>query len=98
MLNFANALSKSERAFRFLRPSIFLLLSLAGLLCGCMRKEPRADLVIVNGAEPESLDPAIMTGQPDIRVVMSLFEGLTRYDPITGDGVPGLADHWEISP
>jgi len=98
MLVFANALSTGERAFRFFRSSLLLLLSVACLLGGCMRKEPRADIVIVNGAEPESLDPAIMTGQPDIRVVMSLFEGLTRYDPVTGDGVAGLADHWEISP
>src|SRR6266850_8607703 len=67
-------------------------------LAACSPREPRADLIIVNGAEPESLDPAIITGQPDSRVVLSLFEGLTRFDPTTGSGIAGLADHWEISP
>src|SRR5438552_15602585 len=53
-------------------------LFLAVLFCGCGRSEPQADLVVVNGAEPESLDPAIITGQPDIRAVLPIFEGLTR--------------------
>jgi oligopeptide transport system substrate-binding protein len=91
-----NALSFYERAFRFSR-----LLGCSALLllaAGCMQREPKADLVIVNGAEPESLDPAIITGQPDIRAVLAMFEGLTRYDPVTGNGVAGLADRWEITP
>jgi oligopeptide transport system substrate-binding protein len=55
-------------------------------------------LVIINGAEPESLDPAIITGQPDMRVVIAMFEGLTRYDPKTAGPIPGMAERWEISP
>jgi len=75
------------------------LACLAGLLfAGCAPHEPRADLVILNGAEPESLDPAIVTGQPEMRLVLALFEGLTRYDPRTGEAVPGLAQNWEKSP
>ena len=62
-----------------------------------MRSEPQADLVIINGAEPESLDPALLTGQADGRVALSLFEGLTRYDPTNAAPTPGLAGHWEIS-
>ena len=60
-------------------------------------REPAADLVIANGKEPESLDPAIIVGQADGRVVNSLFEGLTRYDPKTANPIPGLAERWEIS-
>ncbi len=74
-----------------------LLVALVFLLTGCLRHEPRADLVIINGAEPESLDPAIITGQPDLRVVGTLFEGLTRYDARTGGPEPGLAESWETS-
>ena len=62
-----------------------------------MPHEPRADLVILNGAEPESLDPALFTGQPDMRVVRCLFEGLTRLDPVNARPIPGLAERWEIS-
>ena len=65
---------------------------------GCGPREPRADLVIINGMEPESLDPAILTGVADMRVGNALFEGLTRLDPRTADPVPGLAEHWEITP
>src|SRR5438876_9728505 len=78
----------------------FLLLKLAVVLAfaGCTRSPPDADLVIINGAEPESLDPAILTGQADGRVALELFEGLTRYDPANAAPIPGLAERWDISP
>jgi oligopeptide transport system substrate-binding protein len=66
-------------------------------VAGCSGSRPPADLVIVNGAEPESLDPAIMTAQADLRIGGSLFEGLTRFDPVDGNPVPGLAERWEVS-
>ena len=67
------------------------------LLTGCSRSVERADIAIVNGAEPESLDPAIITGQPDGRVVECLFEGLTRFNPVDATPIPALAESWEIS-
>ena len=69
-----------------------------GFLTGCSRRSDRADLVIINGKEVESLDPAIITGQPDIRIALTLFEGLTRYNAVDAQAEPGLADRWEISP
>ena len=68
------------------------------LFCGCVPHEPRPDLVIINGAEPESLDPAIITGLSEMRIVSALFEGLTRLNPKTVAPEPSLADRWEISP
>jgi oligopeptide transport system substrate-binding protein len=97
-----SALHRTWRAFRFLgryrrfRPAL-VALSIISLLAGC-RPEQQADLVIVNGNEPESLDPAIVTAVPDMRIVKALFEGLTRLDGKTGRPVPGLADRWELSP
>src|SRR5712671_520303 len=76
---------------------LFSILVAVVLLTGCARPEPPADLVIVNGAEPESLDPGILTGQADGRAALELFEGLTRYDPRTAAPIPGLAERWEIS-
>lgn len=70
----------------------------SAMLTGCFRQEPAADLTIINGAEPESLDPAIVTGQPEFRVVIGMFEGLTRLDPRDARPTPGLAERWEISP
>ncbi len=48
------------------------------------------------GAEPETLDPAIMTGMTEGTVANAIFEGLTRYDK-DGKVVPGIAEKWEIS-
>jgi len=86
--------------FRKLLLAIALTPALLGVLflSGCIPHERRADLVIVNGAEPESLDPAIIVGVAEMRIVNGLFEGLTRLNPKTVAPDPGLADHWDISP
>ncbi len=54
-------------------------------------------MVIVNGAEPESLDPAIVTGVPEMRITKALFDGLTKLDAHTARPVPALAASWEVS-
>ena len=76
---------------------VFWLALLPGILAGCSRPEPPADLTIINSVEPESLDPAIIVAQADMRVVQGLFEGLTRLEPVQARAVPGLAQNWEIS-
>ncbi len=85
-----------RRFFRRARFSFSLLLA-AGML-GCSQHQPPADLTIINSAEPESLDPAIITAQSDMRIVSGLFEGLTRLEPVAARAVPGLAERWDISP
>ena len=64
---------------------------------GCARTSPPADLVVINGMEPETLDPTTSSGQPDGRVATALFDGLTRYDPKTAEAAPCIAERWEIS-
>lgn len=66
------------------------------LVAGCS-PQPRADLVFLNGAEPETLDPALITGQPEGRVANALFEGLLAFDR-DGKPQPGMAESWEVSP
>jgi oligopeptide transport system substrate-binding protein len=68
------------------------------LLAGCSGSEPKADLVIINGPDPETLDPALGTGLEDLRIIGALFEGLTRNDPVTAGPIPGLAERWDVSP
>jgi oligopeptide transport system substrate-binding protein len=87
----------SRARFCFGMGGVFLLCSII-LLSGCVRREASADLTIINGGEPESLDPALVTGQVEIRAVRGLFEGLTRLDPKTARPIPGLAESWGISP
>ena len=50
----------------------------------------------MNGAEPETLDPSIITGQPEGRIVNALFEGLTTFDS-RGKSGPGAAESWRVS-
>jgi oligopeptide transport system substrate-binding protein len=64
---------------------------------GC-RPPPPADLTILNGPEPSSLDPHLVTGIEELRAVLPLFEGLTRPDPATSRPVPGLAERWDLTP
>ena len=51
-----------------------------------------------NGAEPEYLDPGLMTEVNGSRVAWMLFEGLTVSDPQTQQPSPGAAERWEVSP
>jgi oligopeptide transport system substrate-binding protein len=51
-----------------------------------------------NGAEPEHLDPAVMSGQPDGRIARLVYEGLCTADPRTLAPRPGQAARWEVSP
>src|SRR5258708_2248910 len=63
---------------------------------GCTHSHPDAGLVIINGAEPESLDPAVLTGEADGRVALELFAGLTRYNPTDATPIPDLAESWDL--
>ncbi len=56
-----------------------------------------ADFTFDNGTEVQSLDPALVTGVPEGRVVRCLYEGLVIKDPKTLAPLPGMADTWEIS-
>ena len=84
------------------RPLVaFVLLLLAAFaasalaLRGAVR--PRAELVAVNGVEPRTLDPALITGAPEGRVADAIFEGLALRDPQTLLPVPGVARAWDVS-
>jgi oligopeptide transport system substrate-binding protein len=75
------------------------LIGVLGLLGvgGCERGLDRADLVFINGAEPELLDPALATAQSTGRVVYALLEGLTSFNA-KAEPQPGVAERWEVSP
>lgn len=90
-----------------------LALAVAGAACGPPRPVERAPgepaiwgsaempegqwLRFALGAEPETIDPGLASGQPDGRVIRLLFEGLTREHPRTLEPMPGQAYRWEIS-
>ncbi|MGH9969895.1 MAG: peptide ABC transporter substrate-binding protein [Pyrinomonadaceae bacterium] len=51
----------------------------------------------VNGGEPESMDPAISTGQQEARIYMALYEGLVEYDPKSLNAIPAIAETWDVN-
>ena len=51
----------------------------------------------VNGAEPETLDPAVSSGQPEARIYMALYEGLVEYHPKSLNAIPGIAERWDVN-
>ena len=61
------------------------------------KAQPPAGQVLryISGSEPESLDPPMASGQPEARIMMALFDGLTEYDPKTAQPIPALAESWE---
>ncbi|WP_425449977.1 ABC transporter substrate-binding protein [Virgifigura deserti] len=58
---------------------------------------PEDVLVVGQIAEPKSLDPATVTAVNDFRILVNVYDGLTRYADGTLKVVPGLAESWEIS-
>ena len=79
------------------RPPLMAAWLATAVLLGCGTSTQYPDLLFVNGAEPESLDPAIITGVPESRLIRALYEGLTTQDPHTLEVVPGVAESWDIS-
>lgn len=60
-------------------------------------KEHEQVFVFNNGAEPETLDPALMTGVPEHTLALALYEGLTSHHPETLQPIPGVAKSWDLS-
>lgn len=56
-----------------------------------------ADFTFSNMTEIKSVDPAIVSGQPEGRIIRALYEGLCTWNPKTCRPDPGVAESWEIS-
>ncbi|MBL0502599.1 peptide ABC transporter substrate-binding protein [Aeromonas caviae] len=88
-------------ARRWLSPLLFGLMAVPPLQATTVVQQPvlsdRQTLVKGNGAEPESLDPALIrSGFPGEVVLVDLFEGLVSEDG-QGKIVPAQAQRWETS-
>jgi oligopeptide transport system substrate-binding protein len=86
-------------------PLALIAVSISAQACGARaqteeyfgKTEPPAgqELRYITGSEPESLDPQVSTGQPEARIYLALYEGLTEYHPVTGEAMPAIAERWE---
>ncbi|MEP5569119.1 MAG: peptide ABC transporter substrate-binding protein [Halioglobus sp.] len=50
-----------------------------------------------NGSEPQGLDPHVVTGVPENKLIRALFEGLAVKNPYTLEPEPGVAESWDTS-
>ncbi len=73
-----------------------LLTAFSLLAVSCTTRPQDVDLIFINGAEPQSLDPSIITGQIEGRLCNALFEGLTTRNQ-HGQVVPGMAESWQAN-
>ncbi|NTW05172.1 MAG: peptide ABC transporter substrate-binding protein [Peptococcaceae bacterium] len=83
-----------------IKRGVFLVLVVLSLmaLAGCGVNESVSQIARYNVCtEPETLDSAKATGQPEGTILTNMYEGLVRY----GEGnkiIPGIAKEWQISP
>ena len=74
------------------------------LLANCARDGPyfgtisrpyRQRLIYANGNEPDLFDPGTYAGGTEMRIINALFDGLTKFHPLTLEPMAGLATHYE---
>lgn len=80
---------------------LVILSIMLSLFIGCGDKEaskgPAEQIIRYNiGGEPETLDPAKMTGLPEGTLENAMFEGLVRYDA-QNKIQPAMAESWNVS-
>ncbi len=75
----------------------FLRLGLA-MIGAALALSGQQILRLGNGTEPQDLDPQAVTGLPEHKILMALFEGLLSTDATGQKLEPGIAESWDISP
>ena len=78
-----------------LRLSVFLFFFAGFFFSGCNPRETRVItgnrdgiLHLGNGAEPQDLDPQLISASTDQNLAVALFEGLTTLDEKTSQPIP----------
>ena len=82
--------------------SIFLFLVLLNAGCSEIIKPvdtaaEKQILYLGNGTEPQDLDPHVVTGVPESKILMALLEGLVIRHPNGLSPLPGIAEKWNVS-
>ena len=91
--------------FRFIVALIALALMTAACAAGAKDQpyfgkiQPPEGQVLryITGAEPQTLDPQYMTGQPESRIAAAIYDGLVEYEETTMKPRPSLATSWDVN-
>jgi len=76
-----------------MKKSLLVLFAILAIVAGVNAQ----DMIIANGSEPATLDPALMQDTASNNLYLGLFEGLVQYDPKTSKGIPAMAQSWSTS-
>lgn len=86
-------------------PLALIVCLLAASLAGCGRRTTPAEagietqtLLVGNAAEPDDLDPSVLSTWWAFDIDHALFQALTDIDEVTTKPVPALATGWDVSP
>ncbi len=75
--------------------AVFLILAALWGCSGAKPGEAGPVLRVGNGAEVQNLDPHLVTGVPEHRILSALFEGLVDVDPVSMEPAPAVAESWK---
>src|SRR5690606_8346617 len=79
------------------RAAALAVVAALGLGGQAAAQTPPNVLVVGQIAEPQSLDPHVVTAANDFRILVNLYDGLVRNKSGTLEIEPALATDWEIS-
>lgn len=82
---------------RYLLIVLLLTVGVVVLLSSTSRIHEPVDFTYINRGNLGTMDPAAMSWQQDIRMALTVWEGLCSYDPKTTEPVPGCAFAPQIS-
>src|SRR5437764_9400644 len=68
-----------------------------GQYFGTNRPPVHRRLVYANGNEPDTFDPGTYAGGTEMRIINALFDGLTKFHPLTLEPMAALSTHFETN-
>jgi oligopeptide transport system substrate-binding protein len=86
-----------RRALLAVGPAALVSCRQSGRYFGANRPPARQRLVYANGNEPDTFDPGTYSGGTEMRIINALFDGLTKFHPLTLEPMAGLATHYEVN-
>jgi len=78
-------------------PAVFACCGHEGPYFGATTPPGRQQLVYANGNEPDIFDPATYAGGTEMRIINALFDGLTKFHPVSLAPMAALATHYEAN-
>ncbi len=87
-----------NRFFQAVTVFLYIALFFITLLGGCYaQKFHDVEFIIANGAEPEAIDPYLISGTIEARITQSMFEAFFIHDPKTAEPINGLVESHSIN-